>query len=466
MRKKVVHFIGIGGTGLSAIARLLLESGYQVSGSDQQMSPLAHELQAAGARVVIGHYPENVAGADLVIRSSAIPDEHIEVQAAKNAGIPVLKRADFLPELLAGKRTIAIAGTHGKTTATAMIAWLLSAMGLDPSFIVGGVVENLAVNARAGKSPFFVIEADEYDRMFLCIEPEVALVTNVEFDHPDCFPTPEDFYRSFVEFAHKISPEHGKLIACAEDKGSWRLFQEMKKECIALSYGFTPIENDFVPDYHGESLTKNQMGCYSFTMMKKDSPLTNVCLAIPGRHNALNALGALAVLDSLELPVEQGAEFIKQFRGTGRRFEIQGEVNGVVFIDDYAHHPTEIKATLAAAKDRFPTRRLIVVWQPHTYSRVLALWDDFANAFSAADLVVVTNVYAARELAPEKFSMAEHVKSVHHDQAYYQDSLQEASNFLVNILKPGDVLLVCSAGDANKISQTVQRALKIKEKVV
>lgn len=465
MVKKSVHFIGIGGTGLSAIARVLLESGYIVSGSDRQMSPLSLELQAAGVRVVIGHSPENITGADLVIRSSAIPDNHIEVQAALNAGIPVLKRSEFLPQLLAGKRTVAVAGTHGKTTTTAMLAWMLSALGVDPSFIVGGVVENLGVNARFGKGSFFVIEADEYDCMFLGITPEVALVTNVEYDHPDCFPSADIFYQAFVNFTKGIVPDRGILITCSENEGSVRLADEIGKEHAALSYGLNHTDPEHIVNYQGVKITKNSVGCYSFSVIKNGQPLTDVQLSIPGRHNALNALGALAVIDALHLPVDQAARYLSQFRGVGRRFEILGEVDGVVLIDDYAHHPTEIQTTLEAARGRFTDNRIIAVWQPHTYTRVQALWDKFTTAFINADLVIVTDIFAAREQTPENFSMAELVKQIRHPQVKYMETLQDASNFLLKELKFGDVLLVLSAGDANKITQTVIRGLKIKGKI-
>jgi UDP-N-acetylmuramate--alanine ligase len=465
MVKKSVHFIGIGGTGLSAIARVLLESGYIVSGSDRQMSPLALELQTAGVRVVIGHSPENIAGADFVIRSSAIPDNHIEVLAARDAGIPVLKRAEFLPQLLVGKRVIAVAGTHGKTTTTAMVAWMLSTLGVDPSFVVGGVVENLGVNATAGNGPFFVIEADEYDRMFVGIKPEIALVTNVEHDHPDCFPSPENFFQAFVEFAQGINPVGGILIACAENEGSVRLANEISKNHPVIMYGLNAADQSCPVDYLGTNITRSSTGCYSFTMTKNGQRLTDVQLSIPGRHNALNALGAMAVIDTLHLSLEQAVKSLGQFRGAGRRFEVLGEESGVILIDDYAHHPTEIRATLATARERFGDSRIVVVWQPHTYSRILALWDGFTAAFSDADLVVVTDIYAAREQAPQDFSMAEKVDQIKHAHAYYQATLQEASNFLLKELKSGDILLVLSAGDADKISQTVIRGLRIKEKI-
>lgn len=462
---KSVHFIGIGGTGLSAIARVLMESGYIVSGSDRQMSPLSLELQAAGVRVVIGHSSENIAGADLVIRSSAIPDDHIEVQAALKAGIPVLKRAEFLPQLLLGKRTIAVAGTHGKTTTTSMVAWMLSAMGVDPSFIIGGVVENLGVNARFGKGSFFVIEADEYDCMFLGINPEVALVTNVEYDHPDCFPSADIFFQAFVDFAKGIVPDRGILITCSENEGAIRLADEVGKEHNTLSYGLNHCDPNHPVNYQGVNISKNSIGCYSFNVIKNGQALCDVQLSIPGRHNALNALGALAVIDALDLPIDQAARYLCQFRGVGRRFEVQGEVDGIVLIDDYAHHPTEIQATLAAARGRFTNNRIITIWQPHTYSRVQALWNKFITAFTDADLVIVTDIYAAREQAPENFSMAELTKQITHPKVFFMETLQDASNFLLKELKFGDVVLVLSAGDANKITQTVIRGLRIKGKL-
>ena len=231
-----VHLIGIGGSGLSAIAQVLLESGIEVSGSDRQLSPLTQRLEAAGARVSLGHNPENIGQADLVVRSSAIPDDNPEVQAALARGIPVLKRADFLGRLTAGKQTLAVAGTHGKTTTTAMLAWLLSAIGLDPSYIIGGLSLNLMTNAHSGLGPYFVIEADEYDRMFLGLDPWIAVVTNIEHDHPDCYPTPEDFYQGFREFAGRIV-ENGTLVVHADDPGAMRLGQDQSHACNVITYG-------------------------------------------------------------------------------------------------------------------------------------------------------------------------------------------------------------------------------------
>jgi UDP-N-acetylmuramate--alanine ligase len=351
-----IHLIGIGGTGLSAIARVLLESGYAVTGSDRADSPFARDLRAAGVTVSIGHLPENVRGADVVVRSSAIPDDNPEVVAAREQGIPVLKRADFLGSLMEGKTGIAIAGTHGKTTTTSMIAWMLSALNEDPSFIVGGVLGNLGVNARAGKGSTFIIEADEYDRMFLGLKPFIEVVTNVEHDHPDCYPTPEDFQAAFVEFVRRL-PADGTLIACGEDDGATQLLTEAKK------LGKRTVVYGDEAEVRAEHLKPNNKGGFTFDAVVRGK-LCVVALQVPGRHNVLNALAALTVASLLDLDLVDAARALSQFSGTGRRFEVRGEAGGVTVIDDYAHHPTEIRATLAAARDRYPGHRIWAVWQP------------------------------------------------------------------------------------------------------
>ncbi|HSO27049.1 MAG TPA: UDP-N-acetylmuramate--L-alanine ligase, partial [Anaerolineales bacterium] len=370
-----VHLIGIGGTGLSAIAQVLLEKGYRVSGSDRSLSPLAAGVQAKGAQVALGHRAENVKGADLVIRSSAVSDDNPEVQAARAAGIPVLKRAQFLAELIGEKSCIAIAGTHGKTTTTAMIAWLLAAAGRDPSYIIGGTLRQLGGNAHAGAGPEFVIEADEYDYMFLGLHPQVAVVTNVEHDHPDCFPTPEDFFAAFHTFAGQVTAG-GTLIACGDDAGVQRLLGELAQQDMEIrTYGLNTGDR-----FRAVSVEMTDDGRTCFRMAGGPE----VRLQTPGLHNVRNALAALCVADWLGLPLEPAAQALGEFSGVGRRFEIRGEVGGIIVIDDYAHHPTEIRATLQAARQRFPQRELWVVWQPHTYSRLSLFWDEFLAAFAQA----------------------------------------------------------------------------------
>ncbi len=452
-----MHFIGIGGTGLSAIARVLLESGYTVSGSDRERSPLAQAVEAAGARVFIGHAAENVRGAQLVIRSSAIPDDNPEVQAARQAGIPVLKRADFLGRLMEDRLGIAIAGSHGKTTTTAMTAWVLTALGQQPGFIVGSVVENLGVNARAGEGKPFVIEADEYDYMFLGLRPQIAVVTNVEHDHPDLFPTPEVFYDAFLQFVRRLPPE-GVLIYCADDPGAESLGRQAVAEgWTSLAYS---LERSGV-DYAAVDLRINARGAYDFTVLRRGDAVTAVRLGVPGRHNAANALAVLAVCDQLELPLEAAANALAKFRGSGRRFQVRGEVGDVIVVDDYAHHPTEIRATLQAARVRYPERRIWAVWQPHTYTRTKTLFDDFAAAFDDADGVLVTEVYRAREPVDADFSAAQVVAAMQHANAHFTPALDDATNYLLAHLRPGDVVLVLSAGDAPKISEQVLAGLAV-----
>ena len=469
---KNVHLIGIGGSGLSAIAQVLLESGYRVSGSDRQLSPLARRLQAEGVQVFTGHQAENIAGADLVVRSSAVPDDNPEVQAARLAGIPVYKRSDFLGQLMNGRQSLAVAGTHGKTTTTAMLAWMLVALGQDPAYIIGGVSANLNGNAHAGRGPHFVIEADEYDRMFLGLTPQAAIITNIEYDHPDCYPTPEDFYAAFVAFAGRILPG-GTLLACADDRGAARLLMEMGKGPIrTLSYGIHSAELD----YRAIGVKPNARGGFDFEALAGRESLATVSLQAPGRHNVLNALATLAVAHILGLPLQAAAQALADFSGTGRRFELCGEAGGVTVIDDYAHHPTEIRATLAAARARFPGRRIWAVWQPHTYSRTRTLLDDFAAAFDDADCVLATEVFPARESRPaDGFSAAQVVAAMRRSKAdlrpeadprpaSFVATLAQASAVLLERLRPGDVLFVLSAGDADQISVQVLDGLQRRQK--
>ena len=457
-----VHFIGIGGSGLSAIARLLLESGYTVTGSDRVLSPFAAHLQAAGATVHIGHDAAYVAGADWVVRSSAIPDDNPEVRAAAKAGIPVYKRADFLGQMMAEKTGIAVAGTHGKTTTTAMIAWTLFALHRDPSFIVGGVLNNLGVNARAGKGSAFVIEADEYDRMFLGLKPRIEVITNVEHDHPDCYPTFADILAAFEAFVDLL-PADGALVACAEDPAAVSLLTRARRDGRnVVAYGIQGERTIASPHWFtARGLKPNAHGGFSFqalSNLRMTQPL-EVALRVPGEHNVRNALAVLAVIALLGLPLAEAAEALSRYRGAGRRFEVRGEAEGVTIIDDYAHHPTEIRATLAAARTRYPGRRVWAVWQPHTYSRTQALFAEFTQAFADADQVIITEVYAARE-PKQEFTAAEVVSSMRHPSAHFIAGLSEVSHYLLDHLRRGDVLIVLSAGDADQVSAQVLAGLE------
>jgi UDP-N-acetylmuramate--alanine ligase len=459
-----VHFIGIGGSGLSAIARLLLESGYTVSGSDRVMSPFADEIRKAGATVYVGHHPRNLEGADWVVRSSAITEDNPEFKAAKQSGLPVYKRADFLGEWMSDKTGIAIAGTHGKTTTTAMTAWVLSELGRDPSFIVGGVVTNLGVNARAGRGTIFVIEADEYDNMFLGLKPRIEVVTSLEHDHPDFFPTFDSMIGSFRQFV-ELLPEDGTLIACVEDPGAAEMINYARKAGRnVVGYGMQSDATINTPLWvTAREVIPNQRGGFDFVASSNLGSAglgsVEVSLQVPGRHNVRNGLAVLAIVDVLGLVREKAAQALAEYTGAGRRFQLRGEVNGIRIFDDYAHHPTEIMATLEGARARYPDQRIWAVWQPHTYSRTKTLFLEFARAFKDADEVIVTEVYAARE-PKEEFTSAEIVSAMPNLSARYVETLPEVTQYLLRHLQPGDVVLVLSAGDADQVSTDVLKGLK------
>jgi UDP-N-acetylmuramate--alanine ligase len=465
-RAQRIHFIGIGGSGLSAIARLLLESGYTVSGSDRTLSPLAQELAAAGARVFTGHKAEHIQDVDLIVRSSAVPDSNIEVQAALAAGIPVLKRSQFLGSLMENHLAIAVAGTHGKTTITAMIAWLLVRLGQDPSYIIGGTSRNLdGKNAHAGQGSAFVIEADEYDRMFLGLNPDLIVVSSVEHDHPDCYPTAQDYVGAFEEFVQRLRPG-GLLLAALDNNAASILAPAAPASARVFSYGTSPDA-----DYTAAALTPNQQGGYDYQAWGpaadgQKALLARMSLQVPGEHNVRNSLAALAAIHQAgfgaQEQIHQAAQALGDFIGTGRRFEVLGTFDGVTVIDDYAHNPAKIQATLSAARTRYPNRRIWAVWQPHTFSRTLTFLDDFTRSFGAADRVLITEVYAAREKAADfdNFSAAQVLPRMDHPGARFTNSLEETRSYLLSHIEPGDVVLVLSAGDADQVSAQVLATLK------
>lgn len=449
-----VHFVGIGGAGLSAIATVLLESGWHVTGSDQQLSPLARALAERGAIVRQGHSAHNVNSAELVIVSSAVPADNVEVQAARARGIPVLKRADFLGQLMEGRLGVAVAGTHGKTTTTGLIAFILDRAGLDPTFIVGGVLADYGTNARAGQGKPFVIEADEYDRMFLGLKPVVAVVTNVEHDHPDCYPTLADMQAAFRAFVNLL-PAEGLLIGWARDEFVRALVQERRAAGKpAVLYGLR--HDDY---WRADSVQPNGAGGFDFLAVKDGETLGLVRNRLPGEHNVLNSLAALAVAEYFKVDFNSARNALAEYRGAGRRFEVKGEANGVTVVDDYAHHPTEIRATLAAARSRFAGRQIWAMFQPHTFSRTRTLLADFATAFGDADHVVVVEIYRSREPLDPNVNAADIVKQMNHPDARHIPALQEAADYLAAHLKPGDVLLTLGAGDGDWVGLEVLKQL-------
>jgi UDP-N-acetylmuramate--alanine ligase len=450
MKPQHVHFIGIGGAGLSAIATVLIQQGYVVSGSDQESSANTQRLSELGATVYLGHAPKNLGRAELVVISSAIPADNAEIRAARRRGIPVLKRADWLGQMMAGQTGIAIAGTHGKTTTTAMTAFLLREGGFDPTYIIGGYVPQLRTNAAAGQSDIFVIEADEYDYTFLGLAPTVAVLTSVEWDHPDCFATPEATLEAFRRFSAQILPG-GLLIGCGDSAGVRAV---MKPGVPAVTYGLKANN-----DWRAAPVRTNRQGGSDFVLRHGDDDQLDVSLAIPGQHNVLNSMGAMLAAHQAGLPLARAGEIIRAFRGVARRFEYKGELNGITFVDDYAHHPTEIRATLSGARSRFGRRPLRVVFQPHTFSRTRALLAEFAASFEQADQVILLDIFSARETGDGTVSSAHLLARMRHPDAIYLGSPEKAISYLSRSLTAGDVLMTMGAGDVYQVGDRLLRDL-------
>lgn len=457
-----VHLIGVGGAGLSAIASVLLDMGMQVSGSDRQPSPALQRLAERGAEVAIGQRAENLteraAGArpDVVLISSAVDAQNPERCAAESLGIPVVKRSEFLPALLAGRRVIAVAGTHGKTTTTAMTVQVLRHGGIDCGYIIGSEVPGLG-NGAAGAAPEFVIEADEYDRMFLGLRPSIAVITNVEWDHPDCYPTPASFRRAFMQFTDTVD-RNGLIVACSDDEGVRRVMAYAPSRGPRwITYGLN--ENADLCARNVRALPGQGVEA---DLVWWHAPEGKLELAVPGVHNVRNALAALAVGLSCDAPMDRSLEALRNYRGSARRFEWKGEVGGVTVIDDYAHHPTEIEATLNAARRRYPERRIWAVFQPHTYSRTRRMLYRMGESFDAADQVIVTDIYPARESDDGSVHARELVAASPHPAMRYIGALEDVVAYLAEQVTPGDVVITLSAGDGYKVGEWLLERLQNK----
>ncbi len=443
-----IHLIGIGGAGLSAIARILLERGFGVSGSDLRGNSLTETLAADGARVFIGHEARFVQGSDIVLATSAAPPDHVEIAAARAQGIPVFRRKEFMGAILRGSDVIAVAGTHGKTTTTSMLVHALQGAGQDPSFIVGGVMANGGRNAGVGAGPAFVIEADEYDNMFHGLNPNLAVITNVEHDHPDFFETPAQMEAAFQTFAATLQPG-GQLVACADDAASLAISDAYRNAGgVATTYGIdNAAANWRAADLRFEGETVKAM------ISHDGAAQGELTLSVPGRHNVLNALAAMAAAHSRGVSVAASVAALSTYKATARRFEIRGERDGLLVVDDYAHHPTEIRVNIEAARLRYPGRQIWAVWQPHTYSRVQQFWSGFVGAFEGADKVLVTPIYAAREAPIAGVSGPALVDAMaSRCRASYAPAFDDAAATLRRWAGPPAVLLIFSAGDANIIA--------------
>jgi UDP-N-acetylmuramate--alanine ligase len=446
------HIVGIAGAGMSAIANILLDQGHAVSGSDLNTNQLTTALQRRGVTIYQGHDAAYIAGADVVVATSAVPNQHPELLAAQNAGIAIYRRAQLWREWSQQRDVIAVAGTHGKTTTTAMIALMLERAGLNPGFLIGGYSPDLGTNARWGdpKAPF-VIEADEYDRTFLSLRPKISVITNVEWDHVDIYPSHDEYEAAFALFAAQSQ-------TCIVDESWAAKPSSSNKRWIRYGFG---SNNDWVigPCTVDAGYTLAQV------RRRANPPLeVGVSLQVPGTHNMRNATAVLAVAQALTLNLAEASLALLDYHGTGRRFELKGEARGITVIDDYAHHPTEVRVNVEAARARFGSRRIVVYLQPHTYSRTRALLQDWPSAFAEADQVLVGAIYGAREQSTDQeeisdIVLAKQISHVH-NHVIAVGGIDRAVSALTDLLQAGDVLLTMGAGDGYLVGERVLEWLK------
>jgi UDP-N-acetylmuramate--alanine ligase len=443
---KGVHFIGIGGIGMSGIAEVLCNLGFQVSGSDQRASATTDRLVGLGAVVHFGHRAENIGSADVVVRSSAVRDDNVEVRAAMEAGVPVIPRAEMLAELMRLRQGIAIAGTHGKTTTTSMVASCLVSAGADPTVVIGGKLNSLGgSNARLGTGEWLVAEADESDGSFLLLSPVLSLITNIDPEHLDHYGSAEKLEEAFLQFASKV-PFYGAVVVCQDHPVVARLIPQIRRRVI--TYGLARNA-----EFRATGIQAQGMRT-SFKVHRGDVVLGEVTIAMPGVHNVVNAVGAIAIASELGIPFDVVAKGLDGFGGVQRRFTVRGEAAGAIVVDDYGHHPAEVDATLRAAEAGFPDRRIVAVFQPHRYTRLRDHWDDFCAAFNRADLVVVCPVYAAGE-APipgvdhEAWGTA--LRERGHRNTWVVGSLDAATAELTDRVAAGDLVVTLGAGNVNEV---------------
>ncbi len=449
-KKIKVHFMGIGGISMSGLAEILADRGFTVTGSDRESSKITEGLEKKGIKISYPQKAENITDdIDLVVYTAAISKDNEEFMAAIEKGIECIPRADMLGQIMKNYKTpIAISGTHGKTTTTSMLSSVLMSANLDPTITVGGILDIIKGNLRVGQSELFVTEACEYTNSFLSFFPKISIILNVEEDHMDFFKDINDIRNSFTKFADLI-PEDGLLVINSEIDNYEEISKNVKGKVV--TFGF----NDKA-DYYAENVTYNELGCASFTCVKGDGKRLEITLSVPGKHNVLNALSVIAVCDFLSIDEEFLKDGFSAFHGADRRFQYKGKLGEITVIDDYAHHPTEIKATLTAAKN-YPHERIVVVFQPHTYTRTNAFFNDFCEALSLADVVVFAEIYAAREKNTIGISSKDLCDKMIKDgkAANYFATFDEIENFILQNCTKGDVLITMGAGDVYKIGENL-----------
>lgn len=451
-RVKQIHFIGIGGAGMCGIAEILLNEGYHISGSDIAESAVTQRLTCAGAKVFIGHHAENIAGASVVVISSAIRDDNPEVVAAKDARIPVIQRAQMLAELMRFRHGIAVAGTHGKTTTTAMVSMIYAEAGLDPTFVNGGLVKSVGTNAHLGRSRYLIAEADESDASFLHLQPMISIVTNIEPDHMDTYHGDfDEMKQTYVNFLHNL-PFYGLAVLCADDADLMSLVPQVGRQVI--TYGFSENADYRIEDYQQTGFQGH------YTVICPSGERIDVLLNVPGRHNALNATAALAVAKEEGIKNEAILAALADFQGAGRRFDQLGQFirpNGkVMLVDDYGHHPTEVGVTIQAARQGWENKRIVMIFQPHRYSRTRDLFDDFVQVLSQVDALIMLDVYPAGEapiVGADSKALCRSVRNLGKVDPILVSDTTQLGDVLDQIIQDGDLILAQGAGSVSKLSR-------------
>ena len=455
-----IHMVGIGGIGMSGMAEILLQRGFTITGSDGSKGENTERLEKLGAKIWLGHDAAHIEGADVVVYTSAVrAEENVETAAALEQGIPVIKRAEMLAELMRMKYGIGIAGTHGKTTTTTMTGHVVQAGSFDPTIIVGGRVHSFdKTNAVVGKGDIIIVEADEFDRTFLRLSPSLAVITNIDIEHMDIYHDESDIKDAFVEFANKV-PFYGAVVLCLDDPRLQSIIPEIERRII--TYGFNP-QAQLRPRNVRSDRFKN-----TFVVQLEDRELGEVTVHAPGRHNVHNALAAVGIGLELGMPFEQIREGLGKYTGVFRRFQVKHDDDGILVIDDYAHHPTEVKATLAAAREGWPERRIIAVFQPHLYSRTQQLYKEFGSSFFDAEKLVLTDIYPSREAPIEGVSgklVADTARAFGHRDVTYVAGKEELADALLGIAEPGDMIITMGAGDIYKYGEAFVEKLKTTKK--
>ena len=445
-RTKKIHFVGIGGIGMSGIAELLMNQGFEVTGSDLVCTKITDHLVKKGVRIIEGHDPSLVTDADVVVKSSAVQNDNPEVVAAKAQKIPVIRRAEMLSEIMRMSYGIGIAGTHGKTSTTSMVGSVLSEANLDPTIIVGGIVKNYGSNNLLGSGKYIVVEADEFDRSFLTLSPILAGITNIEADHLDCYSDLEGVKKAFIEYANKV-PFFGSIIVCIDDHGVQSIIPQIEKEIV--TYGLSEQANVRAIDIEMKDFKS------SYTALYNDKTLGRINLNVLGIHNILNSLLAVATGLELDIPFPAIQKGLAKYDGVFRRFEYKGEKDGIIVYDDYAHHPTEIEATLKGVKDSVDNR-IIAVFQPHLFSRTRDFYDEFGRSFYQSDVLIITPIYPAREKPIAGISgnlIADAAIQSGHKNVHYIESNDKILEEISQVTKPGDIVITIGAGDIYKFGE-------------